>query len=380
MSGEAPAAHAHAPYVDDAGTLMEWSDEHQAFFPKIDESLIEQYQASYESTAPPPADDEWERQETPDGKPYFFNKKTGKTQWNDPHKHPEEKKKKDKDLSKPKEHKDEKKFFQLSDDKNPNVYVTGLPQDTTDEEFEELMSKYGIIAEDADGEKKVKLYRTPEGELKGDARCCYLKVASVALALQLLDGYELRGQTLHASRAVFQYKEDGHAPPRVGKKKKSAAQSKLLSWKEGPTVRPKVASVVVIKHMFDPKEFEEDPTYLTELSEDVRTECSKFGQVKKVLIFDRHPEGVLSVRFSSKDEADSCIAVMNGRWFAKRKLEAEHWDGTTNYSIEETDLERQERLKKWDQFLDAGDDEPKEKEQPERPIKRARADDDADDD
>jgi HIV Tat-specific factor 1 len=39
-------------------------------------------------------------------------------------------------------------WFDLPDEKNCNVYVTGLPLDITDEEFEELMSKYGILSPD----------------------------------------------------------------------------------------------------------------------------------------------------------------------------------------------------------------------------------------
>ena len=42
-------------------------------------------------------------------------------------------------------------WFDIEDEKNHNVYVWGLPLDVTLEEFEELMSKYGIIMEDDDG-------------------------------------------------------------------------------------------------------------------------------------------------------------------------------------------------------------------------------------
>ena len=81
------------------------------------------------------------------------------------------------------------------------------------------------------------------------------------------------------------------------------------------------------------KEFEDDATYITELSTDLQTECSKFGLVKKILIFDRHPEGVVSVRFADLESAERCIEVMNGRFFAKRRLLAEHWDGATDYKV-----------------------------------------------
>lgn len=75
--------------------------------------------------------------------------------------------------------KDKKKkegWFQIDDEKNTNVYVSGLPLDITDEEFEEMMSKYGIIMKDPLTHKlKLKLYREND-EVKGDGRCCYLMV------------------------------------------------------------------------------------------------------------------------------------------------------------------------------------------------------------
>lgn len=47
---------------------------------------------------------------------------------------------------------------------------------------------------------------------------------------------------------------------------------------------------------------------------------------------------------------------MNGRYFAKRKLLAEKWDGHTDYQIEETDKERENRLKKWEAYIAEDDD------------------------
>jgi RNA recognition motif-containing protein len=71
----------------------------------------------------------------------------------------------------------EKGWFDITEDRNTNVYVSGLPLDTTDEEFENLMTKYGIIAKDLDtGKFKVKLYRDENNEPKGDGRCTYLMV------------------------------------------------------------------------------------------------------------------------------------------------------------------------------------------------------------
>ena len=42
-------------------------------------------------------------------------------------------------------------WFDIGDENNHNVYVSGLPLDITQEEFAELMSKYGIIMENENG-------------------------------------------------------------------------------------------------------------------------------------------------------------------------------------------------------------------------------------
>lgn len=38
---------------------------------------------------------------------------------------------------------------------------------------------------------KAKIYKTPEGQVKGDGLVCFLKKESVDLALSLLDGAEI---------------------------------------------------------------------------------------------------------------------------------------------------------------------------------------------
>ena len=44
-----------------------------------------------------------------------------------------------------------KGWFELDDQHNTSVYVSGLPLDITEEEFLTLMRKCGIIMEDEDG-------------------------------------------------------------------------------------------------------------------------------------------------------------------------------------------------------------------------------------
>ena len=55
---------------------------------------------------------------------------------------------------------------------------------------------------------------------------------------------------------------------------------------DGNSATSKNARVVVLKHMFNPKQSEEDLTLILELKEDVRKECSWLGAVTNVVLYD----------------------------------------------------------------------------------------------
>lgn len=46
-----------------------------------------------------------------------------------------------------------------------------------------------------------------------------------------------------------------------------------------------------------------------------------------------------------------CVLKMNQRWYGGRQLEVGQWDGITDFQVEETDQERDDRLKKWENFI-----------------------------
>ena len=50
------------------------------------------------------------------------------------------------------------------------------------------------------GHPKIKLYYDVNGQPKGDGLCCYLKVESVQLAIDLLDESEVRGSKLSVEK------------------------------------------------------------------------------------------------------------------------------------------------------------------------------------
>lgn len=333
------------------GTEYEWDMDKKAWFPKITDDFLAMYHANYgtnpgDSAASDPATKN--RPDTSMDSKLKIKPTSEKTK-SEPGEH----------KGKGEKRKLDQGWFTVEDQRNTNVYVSGLPLDISNDEFVQVMSRCGIIMRDPVSEEyKVKLYKDKEGNLKGDGLCCYLKKESVGLALKILDEYEIRGYKLHVECATFQLKGEYDATKKRKKakdyKKKLSMQQKQLDWrpeKKDGDVRKRFERVVIIRNMFHPKDFEEDPLVLNEIREDLRVECEKFGQVKKVLIFDRHPDGVASVAFKEAEESDSCVNALNGRWFGGRKLVVEHWDGVTDYQIEETSREREERLKGWDNFL-----------------------------
>lgn len=87
------------------------------------------------------------------------------------------------------------------------------------------MSKCGVIMKDPRNNKpKIKLYKTATGEPKGDGTCCYVKMESVDLALQIIDGWDLNGCKVSCERAKFELK--GDFDPAKKKRKLTPAQKK----------------------------------------------------------------------------------------------------------------------------------------------------------
>lgn len=210
--------------LDPDGTVYEWDEEKQAWFPKIDEDFIARYQANYGFNDNNEAEASTLEQETfvhnrpkPDelnvDLTAFALKKDEDTQKND------NKRKAPSDPT----------WFEIDDAHNTKVYVSNLPSDITEDEFVDVMKKCGLIMKDDNNKFKIKIYRDREGNIKGDALCDYAKVESVQLALDILDGYDVKGNTISVERAKFSLKGeyDPSKKPKKGKKSKEKLKKKI---------------------------------------------------------------------------------------------------------------------------------------------------------
>eukprot|EP01132_Coremiostelium_polycephalum_P000827 gene827-1034_t len=241
-----------------------------------------------------------------------------------------------------------------------DLYVKGLPVDgsVTVSELHSYFRKAGFIRENDHGQPKIKIYTNEDGSHKGDALVSYARKESIPLAILQLDETEIRpGFLIRVSKAEYQPITGGDKGKRKNKskgkqkvdKRKEMKDEANYGWGENEN------RSVVIKNLFNPRDSWTDPNYFNELQEDLEDKtngCGKCGEISSITIFERNPEGVVSVKFKDYESAQKCVALMNGRFFSGRQLEADFYDGFTDYHVEETDEEKEERLKVWEKWLE----------------------------
>ena len=177
----------------------------------------------------------------------------------------------------------------------------------------------------------------------------------------------MEGKEVKVERAKFEMKGDKYDPklkPKKLKKKEiellKKKHNKIFEWQPEKLrgERSKRDKVIVIKNLFSPSEFDVNPAKILEYSNSLRERCSKFGQVRKVVIYDKHPDGVAQVFFGTASEADLAIEMTNQRLFSNGKMmQVSTWDGKTKYKVSETKEEEEARLAQWDKFLEGEDDD-----------------------
>lgn len=226
-------------------------------------------------------------------------------------------------------------WFDIDEERNRYVYVSGLPNTLTEDEYIDLMKKYGIIAKKGNA-FNIKMYKDDAGTFKGDGLCCFARTESVDLAITHLDGYIFDStHTLKCERAKFQMKGDYDATkkPRPLDKKAKYVQKKniekLLSWEaKGEVLQKKV----ILKNMFKPEEITDDPELLLDLKQDVESKCEEIKcEPKRIDIYENHPEGVISVTFNDHVQAEKCIKALDNEFYGGRVVDAKLWDGKTKY-------------------------------------------------
>ncbi|KAJ1960734.1 splicing factor [Dipsacomyces acuminosporus] len=236
---------------------------------------------------------------------------------------------------------------------NTLVYLGNLLVDMEVDDLKLFFDQFGqvewchienIYDSDADGSKV------------GDEWVAFAKYttpASAQLCVEKLSGFKLFGAKLHARLSSRSERE--REQKRIEKQSQPAVQEPQGSVDTAPAVGSpngdkhdgavvaaaaaavaNTASVdspennddatvaksvaLLLSNMFDPKD-EASPNWASELEEDVKEECSKFGEVQHVVI-DPISHGNIYLTFAGADSADLALQSLNRRWFAGRQISA----------------------------------------------------------
>jgi HIV Tat-specific factor 1 len=308
--------------------------------------------------------------------------------------------------------------------KRPNtwIYIEGLPPDITVEEIKQHFSKVGLIAlSPYDQQPRIKIYKevdtNNETVCKGDGLLCFAVEESVKLAVEILDGGYIRpNYRISVTKASFDQQQHHHhhdsttagasttnnpaqqtlmKPPVISQtqiKIARTAMKQALAWNEDDDIgianKSSALKIVVLEGMFSQQEIQkltsiqppnhphtttttttttddnEHPLveqFFKELEEELTAECQeKFGEIDKLTIFTKNPRGIVVIKFKTAFAAEECIRIMNGRYFAGKRLKSYYWDGVTNYSIviqskddeEEIEKDESKRLDEFGKWLD----------------------------
>lgn len=250
------------------------------------------------------------------------------------------------------------------------VYISGLPMDCTLDEIQQHFTKVGLVAiSPVDQLPKIRLYRDSAGAFKGDCRLCYIAQESADMAIEILDGGFIRpSHKISVSSAVFVPSDGGDGfsgsnRPKASRSQVRVAQAAMrqaLAWNEDDdsgVSRSRALRIVVLESMFEPSDCQQQG-FLEELQEDVEAECGKCGEVEKITVCSQSVLGVVIVKFKTSFAAQGCVKLMDGRFFAGRRIRCHFWDGQTDYRAqrpaaeEQATAEEEERMDAFGDWLE----------------------------
>lgn len=242
----------------------------------------------------------------------------------------------------------------LKDAEGPStssVFVSNLPSDITVNKIHEIFSKYGVIAEDfKDGRPRIKLYYENE-KFKSEALITYQNKESVRLAVDMLDDSKIRHSpdlaAIKVEPAIFN--GDKNTVTAVHRlltteekqllyKKKQLLKKKVSGWDdEDPSallnraeqIRNRIwKKSLVIENMFRTEDFAGDKHLLSDIKEDIRSECDKYGigsAITNIIFFDL--DRIVLIRFDLIEAANQFRSVVDGRYYDGLKLSAHQYGG-----------------------------------------------------
>ncbi|XP_062867012.1 U2 small nuclear RNA auxiliary factor 2b isoform X1 [Trichomycterus rosablanca] len=202
------------------------------------------------------------------------------------------------------------------------LFIGGLPNYLSDDQVKELLTSFGPL-------KAFNLVKdSATGLSKGYAFCEYVDVNLNDQAIAGLNGMQLGDKKLLVQRASVGAKNATMASINetpVTLQVPGLMNSSMNQMGGIPT------EVLCLMNMVSPEELLDDDEY-EEIVEDVREECSKYGQVKSIEIprpvdgLEIPGTGKIFVEFTSLYDSQKAMQSLTGRKFANRVVVTKYCD------------------------------------------------------
>lgn len=262
------------------------------------------------------------------------------------------------------------------------IYVSGIPADANEREVVSFFAKCGILMPDARTGRPSVSFRIGGQPDEGQTRITYAMEPSVENAILLFDGVPLRnvGKPLRIRRALDVFSESAvmdqfHASEEIGPASSNSKRLRhdnytrrvsdklkhaphiilreALGWAEEDQNVGRSLRIVVLRNLFDPKA---GNVNYDAIHDDIENGCAECGPVEKVTVFRGNEDGVAVVRFRDGQGARKCLDVMHDRWYDQRRIDAEYYDGISDFRVKETEEQQKERLRSWGKWLSDEDE------------------------
>ncbi|CAJ2638446.1 unnamed protein product [Trifolium pratense] len=200
------------------------------------------------------------------------------------------------------------------------IFVGGVPYYFTETQIRELLETFGPLR----GFDLVKDRET--GNSKGYAFCVYQDLAVTDIACAALNGIKMGDKTLTVRRANQNTNPMQPKPEQESILMHAQQQIALQKLMLQPALV--ATKVLCLTHAVSPDELKDDEDY-EEILDDMRQECSKFGNLVNVVIPRPRPDGELCpgvgkvfLEYADVDGSTKARAGLNGRKFGGNQVVA----------------------------------------------------------
>ncbi|UKJ88677.1 RNA splicing factor [Theileria orientalis] len=201
--------------------------------------------------------------------------------------------------------------------------LVGVLSSLTEGDLQQLFAPFGNVAE-------VAVARNDMGLSKGYAYIRFKRWTEAREALNVMNGFDISGQSIKVSYVTSNKRGRGSRLNELGDldiERLDDEEAGLISGSSNKIALMKKlqqrvnAANIVLSNMYTNEDYADNKEFFDEIEEDVKEECKKYGEVLKVYLNRRKPDGKVYVKFRSSTDAQTAHKSLQGRYFAGNTIQ-----------------------------------------------------------